>query len=348
MRSKTCTLHAISLCLLPLLTAGCLSDNLLSDHPGTSDKPVEIRMKSYIAGSTANTRAGEGVIDKTLTKDLSVKFARVDASTSGGNPTYSATYGTSSIAGTISKNNSTLTFTNQYYQPDGKNTKLIGWYPAEDTYDQSSRKVTFNSIDGETDIMVTPLKEGNKTSEIKDIAFKHLLTQIQIKVYTPDANTQNFWGGLKSITIGGMKQSCEVILPDASSSAAGTEITAPAFSGSADLPLIKKTPTDNAEIKGGNNNAYGESNPLELGVGKDNAKLAGYAMFAPVGAGGSITLTVETANGTAQATATRTEGFVAGQSYVIILKFDASGITPTGTTITEWTTAEGSDTEITV
>ena len=91
-----------------------------------------------------------------------------------------------------------------------------------------------------------------------------------------------------------------------------------------------------------------ESNPLELGVGKDNAKLAGYAMFAPVGAGGSITLTVETANGTAQATATRTEGFVAGQSYVIILKFDASGITPTGTTITEWTTAEGSDTEITV
>lgn len=100
MRSKTCTLHAISLCLLPLLTAGCLSDNLLSDHPGTSDKPVEIRMKSYIAGSTsAATRAddGKGMINGGTA--FNVKFARVDENTA--NTDYPTTYDNAAIPGSV-------------------------------------------------------------------------------------------------------------------------------------------------------------------------------------------------------------------------------------------------------
>lgn len=100
MRSKTWTLNAISLCLLPLLTAGCLSDNLLSDHPGTSDKPLEIRMKSYIAGSTSTaTRAddGKGMINGGTAFD--VKFARVDENAA--DTDYPTTYDEAAIPGSV-------------------------------------------------------------------------------------------------------------------------------------------------------------------------------------------------------------------------------------------------------
>lgn len=248
MRSKTCTLHVISLCLLPLLTAGCLSDNLLSDHPDTPTGPIEIRIKSSIVGSTsATTRAETSPVEKgMITEDMTfnVKFARVDATDDGATPTYSAAY-TKAVSGTVTSK--VLSFTDpEYYQPDGKKTKLIGWYPAVDTYATSTDNVstvTF-SVDGETDIMATPLKEGDKTSKIESIAFEHLLTQISVKVYATDANTKALWGGLESVSIAGKKQTCVLTLP-ATSSSAETKITTKTFAAADGgvLPLVKKLPT---------------------------------------------------------------------------------------------------------
>lgn len=102
MRSKTWTLNAISLCLLPLLTAGCLSDNLLSDHPSTSDKPLEIRMKSYIAGSTPTTRvdaAGEGMIEEGTA--FSIKFAQVKENKN--NTDYPDSYEGTALSGSVNE-----------------------------------------------------------------------------------------------------------------------------------------------------------------------------------------------------------------------------------------------------
>lgn len=329
MRSKTCTLHAISLCLLPLLTAGCLSDNLLSDHPGTPSGPMEIRIKSSIAGNASTTRTG-GMINANTA--FSVDFARVDE----GATSYPATYLTPAISGAVSTSN-VLTFTPPaYYQADkAKKTKLIGWYPTGATYASSTESgstVSFSALDGETDIMVTVLKEGSQNSQFSGITFTHLLTQISVKVYATSDATKTLWGGVKSITIADKKQTCTLTLPTTSASADATATAA--FDGTDDLPLVKKDPSGNTDI------TY-SGNVLALGV-KDgsttNAVLAGYAMFAPVANGSSITLSVETEKGTAEATATRTDGFVAGQSYVITLKFDASGIAPAETVITDWKT----------
>ena len=54
--------------------------------------------------------------------------------------------------------------------------------------------------------MATPLKEGDKNTNIASLAFSHLLTQISVKVYAPDAATQTLWGKVKSIKITGKKQ----------------------------------------------------------------------------------------------------------------------------------------------
>jgi hypothetical protein len=328
MRSKTCTLHAISLCLFPLLTAGCLSDNLLSDHPGTSNKPMEIRMKSSIAGAMSDTRGGGMINAKTA---FSVDFARVDEGASS----YPNVYLTPAIPGGVSTTN-VLTFTPPaYYQADkAKKTKLIGWYPTGATYASSaeSSTVLFSALDGETDIMVTALKEGSQNNQFSGITFTHLLTQISVKVYATSDATKTLWGGVKSITIADKKQTCTLTLPATSANVDATATAA--FDGTDDLPLVKKDPSGNADI------TY-SGDVLSLGVksgNTTNAVLAGYAMFAPVAGNTDLALTVETEKGVAEATATREDGFVAGQSYVITLKFDASGIAPAETVITDWKT----------
>ena len=338
MKSKTCTLHAISLCLLPLLTAGCLSDNLLSDHPGTSNKPMEIRMKSYIAGSTsAATRAddGKGMINGGTA--FNVKFARVNENAA--DTDYPTTYDNAAITGSVNTSKELSFDPPAYYQTDKtKGTKLIGWHPAGTTYASSDGTVVVD-IDGETDIMVTPLKVGSQNSQFSDVTFSHLLMQISVKVYTTDTNNKTFWGGIKSITIAGKKQTCTVTLP-ATSASAGTTATV-VFTGSDALPLIKKDPSNNAVINQ-SGSAYGDSNPLELGVGTDktSAVLAGYAMFEPAGSN-AISLTVVTEKGgthTVSVSKPSSTDFVAGGSYVVCLNFGVSTISLTGTSITDWST----------
>ncbi len=347
MRSKTWTLHAISLCLLPLLTAGCLSDNLLSDHPDTPTGPIEIRMKSYIAGSTMGTRADDvkGIIKEGTT--FNVSFAKADE----GSSDYSGvSFSLVNSTGTVSSSSPyNLTFNPAiYYQTTkSKKTKLIGWHPAGGTL--SNGAVTFSTaLDGETDVMATSLVEGCQTSTISSVTFDHLLTQISVKVYATDDATKGLWGGIKSIKVKGKKQSYMLTLP-ATSATAGTKITTVGFTGSDDLPLVQKDPSNNTEIQQ-ESNAYGESNALVLGS-SDSKTLAGYAMFAPVTGSGSdtpkIELIVETASGGTQTVevnapannitnySSTINGFLAGYSYVVTLKFGSAGIAPS-VSVTAW------------
>lgn len=338
MRSKTWALNAISFCMLPLLTAGCLSDNLLSDHPDTPNGPMEIRMNSYIVGGTSPTTRvddAKGMINGGTAFD--VKFARVDENAA--NTNYPDTYGSDAIPGSVNVSKELSFNPPAYYQTDkAKKTKLIGWHPTEATYTSSAGTVAFAAIDGETDIIVTALKEGSQNSQFENIGFTHLLMQISVKIYTADEKNKYYWGGIKSITIAGKKQTCTVTLP-ATSSSDGTAIAAPAFAGTDALPLVQKDPSNNTAINQGSS-AYGASNPLVLGVEKTNAVLAGYAMFAPAGSN-AITLTVVTEKGGTQTVTVskpQSADFVAGGSYVVCLNFGVSTISPTGTSITDWST----------
>ncbi len=313
-------------CALPLLLAGCSSE----DGVDTSVKNglVEISMSSGIESASTGTR-GAGMIKNTLANDLSVSFVRADEESAG---TY-GTFGTTALAGTVASSDNKLSFTpTAYYLANGGKSKLIGWYPNGGTYAQAGRTVTFSNVDGSTDIMVTELKEGNKTTPIASMTFSHVLTQISVKAYAADADAKTVWGGIKSIKIKGKKQNCVITLPE--SSATSEAKASAAFNGSDDLDLVKNNPADNAAID------YSSTKPLALSTASASPTLAGYAMFAPVAAASDakITLSIEMENGTLEQGITLAAGYLASNSYVITLKFSTIGIAPT-ITIGDWVTA---------
>lgn len=303
----------------------------------TQDDRVEIRVNSSIASSVepATRAVVDGMINSSFGTDLDVAFVRADADDASGNYT---DYKTSALAGTVSYSEKKLRFSPaEYYLSNGNKTKLIGWYPRRDgvTFTSDTRVVSFGAIDGKTDIMVTPLKEGNKTTAISDLAFSHLLTQISVKVYAPDEDTQKLWGTVTSIAIAGMKQTCTVTLPEATSTD-GTTVGSPTFAGSEDLDLVKVNPTASPSTA--------ITYPLTIGIADDadavTVTTAGYAMFAPQ-ATGKITLKIALSAGgnqTAQVTVP-TGGFKAGTSYAITLKFTSAGVTPT-ISVTDWVTGD--------
>ena len=298
------------------------------------DGRVEIRINSNIASSVeAATRAVlDGMINSGFGTDLDVAFARADADNSG---TYTA-YGTDAPAGSIAASSKELSFAPaQYYRANGNKTKLIGWYPRRTgvSFTQATGVVDFGTIDGKTDIMATPLKEGKKDAPIQSLAFSHLLTQLSVKVYAPDAATQALWGKVKSIKVTGKKQGCTFKVP-AVTSADGTTITDLSFTGTDNLDLVSADPvTPSSTI------AY----PLEMGVGAtaDDAVMAGYAMFAPQTAD-AIELQVDLVAGGLQKpkiSVPADGGFKAGTSYAITLKFTSAGINPT-VSVTDWVSGD--------
>lgn len=330
---KTMRLTLCLVSVLPLLLVGCSAD----DANSVVGDPTAIRLNGGIAVSAlAPDTRGAGMVNgkDTWTTDLSVNFARADADEDAN---YTTGYLTGALNATLAKapsnGNHAVTFTpTAYYQPVNK-TKLIGWHPATGgTFDATAHTVTYSTaLDGSTDLMATDLYEGSKSSNIGTVTFRHLLTQISVKVYSADANTAAVWGGIKSVKIAGKSQTCVVTLPAATASiTGGTEKATAAFSGTDALNLVKKSPTGNTDI------TYSDVAPLALGVGSSNAALAGYAMFAPV-VSGSITLTIDTEKGGEQTATVNAPagGFAAGTSYIVTLKFGGTDVEP-AVTITDW------------
>lgn len=321
--------------VLPLIFTACSSD-ATEIVESKQQEPVEIRMSTGILSEASPVTRGDGMIDKTLKADLAVHFVRADKT--GSTPAYPAAYDATKLIGTVDYDgtNTPLSFTPKaYYLANGQSSKLIGWYPQSGTYDASAKTVTFGTIDGSTDIMVTKLKEGNKTTQVSAITFEHVLTQISVQAYAADAAANTAWGGIKSIKIKGKKQGCVVTLPDPSTANAETNATV-AFNGTDDLDLVKKKPADNADI------TYSDSSPLALGVKAEsntNAVLAGYAMFAPIAAAADakVTLEIIMEKGATSETKeiTLAAGYLKSCSYIITLKFTSTEIEPK-VTIEEW------------
>lgn len=301
------------------------------------DGRVEIRVNSSISSSVepATRAVLDGMINSDFGTDLDVAFARADAG-AGGNYT---TYRTAALNGTAAAASKTLSFSPaEYYPADGSKTKLIGWYPRRSgvSFTQNTRVVDFGIVDGKTDIMATPLKEGDKNANVASLVFSHLLTQISVKVYAPDENARDLWGTVNSVKIAGKKQKCTITLPEATA-ADGATVAAPAFTDTDDLDLVKSRPDNVSTVI---------TYPLTMGTGSaDDAVAAGYAMFAPQ-ASGKITLNIGLSVGgaqTAEVSAPADGGFKAGVSYAVTLKFTSAGITPevsvadwiTGTPITD-------------
>ena len=340
---------------------GCTSNDLV---PQDNEEREEIVLSSTFDMATVevstNTRT---IVDPTYAtnNDLKVAFARIDQkATDGTYPAYSTNGANDVLAATRAKgaNFQKITFaTPQYYlnHADYFKTKLVGWYPADDT-DASKNKVTYDAggvikfdiSDGGVDVMLTNEVEGDKTASAnkfgasgKEFTFSHLLTQIKVSAYAVSADAQTAWGKIKSIEVKGLKPTCKVTLPSST----------PTFEGTAaavELQKYSKSTTDGSETS--------ITYPLTLGVASTdasgavtakNAVACGYLMFEPT-AGSSITLTVDTEKGGQKDITVTLESsakYEKSKAYEIVLKFTVAKIEPTAK-ISEWTSVTVPDVEM--
>lgn len=317
---------------LPLIAlASCTS----SDLTGEQREPVIVGDQEIVLSSgvgeqpVADTRA---VINTTLpTGGLDVAIIRLDET---GDPKAFPAWATVAAAKILSAHVDATTgqvaFNNgvaptpaanpQYYQANGNQTRLQGFYPKDGTV--AAGVITW-TIDGAKDIMVSNYADGNKVAKFgsaKKLTFEHLLTQIVVKAYAINEASFNNWGKIKNISLKSQNLTCKYTLADG---AVGTA----AFSGKSDvshLPIQKKKVDDTSlspDYAGDNSGlAYDYSNT------KANATLCGYAMFEPAAANSAI-LIIETATG-GTIEKTIAEELKKGYAYNVTLKFTSTEIIP--------------------
>lgn len=339
-----------------LLFAGCQNLELVDGPAEGGDDALEIRVGTGFSdgkAAKASTRAGGGVINgSTLKSTLAISMARVNESAPG---SYPAMWNSPELDATIQTDKQVVFDTPQYFSPLGLKTKLIGWYPDDGTYnnnDAGNATVSWTAIDGETDLMVSDLREGYKGHDFtgsNKLTFDHVLTQIHVKAWAESQTAVDQWGTVTGVTVKGKKQSCKVTLPVPSTTGGDkSALSGAVFSGTADLPLVQKNPADNTPLEDG----------LKIGAsvagdGSDKtevAKLWGYAMFAPVKSSESLTLEVTIDDGGSGLTKEVTvpgKELKAGYSYTIYLEFSLTNaeIKPE-VEITDWIPGEDIDVEV--
>lgn len=182
--------------LLAVVTmTGCTQGEILESR---SDETVEIKLKSSALSVEAVTRApfeGEIGSGNTLT-------ARILASKTQGN--YTTFYADDAM--TFSDNGSTATgfATAKYYPADNSALYFCGLYPNTGWAVSQTTTTTF-TFDGSKDVMaaaeVNSNKDEAKGGTFKTLAFKHLLTQLVIKVVAENQAAIDSWGNLTDITL---------------------------------------------------------------------------------------------------------------------------------------------------
>lgn len=201
------------------------------------------------------------------TGDLRVGFVRTDANQTD-YTTADLLYAT--WRGALSGTDATaIEFDNaQYYLPNGAETELIGFYPADDLvkYDKTTTILTI-PFDTSTDILLTAPVKGSRANKFgtgdRNFTFKHQLACLKFNIYISTEDAAAGWGTIKSIDLIKQSDSCYVKMPDIVSFDNPTDT----------LRIAPRHYADNTEI------TYPFVLPTT--VGKANALECGYAMIAP-------------------------------------------------------------------
>ncbi len=213
---RTCKLGTLLLAALAL--ASCSKE---PDGGQTPDAPVPITVTAAMPGqndATAQTAASQAAANGTAnpaansptravadpTQALTLYFVRNDQNTSGAYTGYGTTAITAArAAGTGAQ---ALTFSPaQYYPALGRKVKLTGWYPAAKSF--TGGVVTWD-LDGATDILTAPAKEGSLTAARMSFVFGHALAQVRFMPYAENADAQAAWGAISSITVTAQPATC--------------------------------------------------------------------------------------------------------------------------------------------
>jgi hypothetical protein len=301
--------------------SGCSKLEQISEDDSTG-----VPVKLY--GAITDVTRGDGVITGKPALDFDVfrvdKRALFSEGAATGSYEYPATYA-DKIGGsmTVTSGAITLTPTQSYSPVVGIYTKFIGVYPKNGVYSSAGRTVTYASLDGTTDVMISNIAEGNNETEDIVLTFSHLLTRIEVKVKAKFSvaadskqkqaaeliNIKTAWGNITHIAVRNKKTGVVVTLPHPSSSAAPIPY---ATGAPADLPLTNKLNGDPVPTPG---------DPLVL---TGEVQEFGYAMFVPSTTGENLTLEVKTDGSFAagiNAVTTKSLTYAAGTSYTITLLF---------------------------
>lgn len=334
---------------LPLIAlASCTS----SDLTGEQREPVIVGDQEIVLSSgvgeqpVADSRA---VIDATLpTAGLDVAVIRLDETGTGASKAFPAWNTVTTAADVLSAHvdatNGQVAFNDgaaptpaakpQYYQANGNQTRLQGFYPKNGTVTAGVIEWT---IDGSNDIMVSNYADGDKTAKFgssKKLTFEHLLTQIVVKAYGTNKAALDAWGGIDYIALKDQNLTCKYTLANG---AVGNAV----FSGKTGTSHlnIQKLKTDDSTLSPD----YDPTDGLAYDYTNDPTKatVCGYAMFEPAAAN-TLTLIISTKTG-GTIEKTLTQKLDKGFAYNVILKFTSTEIVPE-VAIAAWKT--GADIEV--
>lgn len=321
-REVPCRLHLRTAALLlfatGLLVTGC------SEHDGeTSDddgnRPVKILPRASLTNVTVESLSKS--IDG-LDQALTFHFVRVDQNSDDSYGSYGDEFSGTRAAGTGSTE---VAFSPvQYYQTNGKNTRIAGWYPGaasadsgDGHYDASAGAVSW-TIDGGQDILLAAPREGSKTAAMPAFEFKHALAQLQLHFYADSEVAVGQWGKILGVAVRGQR-------------------TAAAFT-----PVDATDDNLSLSFTGDATETFAAANFAELTapVGtKDNAAAGGDpVMIEPQEDASQLTVEITTEKRGLQTAVVPERAYVAGQAVKICIRLSEQSVTidPDGCEITPW------------
>lgn len=209
-----------------------------------------------------------------------------------------ATKETTNIKGTAV----TLTGNQRYYDKEGKNAYFVGYYPDATI---TSGKVSYNGITGTTDILCTNRIDGGskKSSTASNLAFNHMLSQIQIMVIG-DVAAQNAFGKIKSVKLTNIPSDLELTIGETASIQPKTNST------KGDITLFEETTAEQFQSLTDIKATIGVVPMIVPGLGNSSEN--------------AISITVSTEKGGVSSPITIsdiTEGLVSGKKHIITLNF---------------------------
>ncbi len=199
----------------------------------------------------------------------------------------------------------------QYYPSDDNPLYMVGLIPAvkDDWTMDADSKVATHAIDGKTDIMAAAVKTMNdKTSLIQKtkasetvypaFEFKHKLTLVNVKVYTPTQKEQAAWGKITKIELisvngvdAGVNDQCNVTLEtaDANCTGAAADKVTPFYAYNTTDKYTDKLISSQDELDADTATEKTHYGPVEIATAAtadgtataDDAKYVAYSIIAP-------------------------------------------------------------------
>lgn len=341
---------SIALLLCALTLGGCIKEDTSDCEQELSDVPILIQgsvgIDVEVESQNKKQRATQGTIMPTLqggtgtraaieggaatSPALSMSIVRADETVRDGG-VYS-NYSNAAISGTraaaTGNTPTALVLTPvQYYQTNGRNTRLTGWHPQVGTGVSYSGGVVTFAFDGSQDIMTAPMVQGSSTNATPlNLVFTHRLSQVRIWIYAADAVAQAAWGQVKGVKILAQRTGCTYT--PASDASTGNVV----FTGApSDLTI------------------YDNSTGVTPGIGQGSAVQVGDNVMIEPQASATYVLGLEIAADGAGTTpmqvSLRPQVFEPSKAYNIYLKLTVKDIFPTAT-ISDWGTPTDSNVQL--